>query len=279
MASIPLTGPLTAPPLTAPFTTSTMLTDVALPTPFPKGISPPDIIVHIPTDMSTPDPATIAPTSPAPAVTSGVATSALAPPLSAAEWLCLITKVQSGELPPFTIAPLSATSPLPNTVVPPSKVFMAQTAIFSLDSDPGALLDCLVQMALNKIFIPLSMLTMSSLNRIEHNDVKYKHLNYGSGAGKTFLDDSSFPAEDELNDFEFGQAYTNWLTLIETVSDLVVKKGWHAHHKHMTSDREFLDWALAWHTHDRMLRTHFMLKPFILDLALPSTRSNSNAAS
>jgi len=120
-------------------------------------------------------------------------------------------------------------------------------------------------MALNKVFIPLSMLTTSSLNRIEHNDVKYKWLNYGSGTGKTFLDDTSFPAKDELNDFKFGQAYTNWLTLIETVSDPVVESGWHTHHKCMTSDREFLDWAPAWHTHDQMLCTHFMLKPFILD--------------
>ena len=80
------------------------------------------------------------------------------------------------------------------------------------------------------------------------------------------MDESSFPAEDKLNDFEFGQAYTwCWLTLIETVSDPLVESGWQVHHKHMTSDWEFLDWAPAWHTHDRMLRTHFMLRPFILD--------------
>jgi len=33
----------------------------------------------------------------------------------------------------------------------------------------------------------------------------------------------------------------------------------------MTSDREFLDWAPAWRAHDCLLRTRFMLKPFILD--------------
>jgi len=69
-----------------------------------------------------------------------------------------------------------------------------------LDSDPGALPDCLVQMALNKVFIPLSILTTASLNRIEHNDVKFKRLNYGSGACKTFLDETCFVLEDELND-------------------------------------------------------------------------------
>ena len=70
---------------------------------------------------------------------------------------------------------------------------------------------------------------------------------------------------DDLNDFEFGQAYTNWLTLIETVSDLAVERGWHDHHKRMSADREFLDWAPTWHSHDRLLRSRFMLKPFILD--------------
>ena len=45
----------------------------------------------------------------------------------------------------------------------------------------------------------------------------------------------------------------------------MVECGWRTHHEHMTSDREFLDWAPAWHTHCRMLCTRFMLKPFILD--------------
>ena len=92
-------------------------------------------------------------------------------------------------------------------------------------------------MALNHVFIPLSMLTTNSLNRIEISEnVKYKCINYGSGAGKHFLDDASFPPEDDLNHFEFGQAYVNWLTLVETVSDPVVELGWHMHHKHMTVD-------------------------------------------
>src|SRR5882724_11442544 len=92
-------------------------------------------------------------------------------------------------------------------------------------------------MALNKVFIPLSMLMTASLNRIEHNNMKYKHINYGSGAGKTFLDAMCFSAKDELNELEFGQAYTNWLTLIETVSDPMVEQGWCAYHKRMVSDR------------------------------------------
>src|SRR5882724_12479461 len=110
---MPLAVPLTAPPLTAPFTASTMLTDVPLPTPLPEGDIPPTIIMHIPMYISTPDPATLTPPSPALPVTSGLAAPAPAPPLSAAEWLTLISKFQTGDLPPITISPLLVTTPLP----------------------------------------------------------------------------------------------------------------------------------------------------------------------
>ena len=42
---------------------------------------------------------------------------------------------------------------------------------------------------------------------------------------KTFLDEVAFPTEDKLSDFEFDQAYMNWLTLIEAISDPVVEQG------------------------------------------------------
>src|SRR5882724_7026401 len=123
-------------------------------------------------------------------------------------------------------------------------------------------------MALNCVFIPLSMLTTVTLNNIETNqDMKYKRLTYGSGIRKTFLDESSFPSEDHLIDFKFSQAYTNWLTLIESVSEPPVSLGWHLHHRQMISDRGFVEWALAWHTHDRLLCSCFMQKPFILDMS------------
>jgi len=51
-------------------------------------------------------------------------------------------------------------------------------------------------------------------------------MNYLWLSGKTFLDESSFPTEDQLSDFEFVQAYTNWLTLIEAVLDPIVERGW-----------------------------------------------------
>jgi len=109
---------------------------------------------------------------------------------------------------------------------------------------------------------------MDSLDRIKMNQyVKYKHISYSSGSGKIFLNETCFPSEDNLKDFEFNQAYMNWLTLIEVVSDLAVEQGWHAHHKCMLSDHEFLGWVQAWCTHNHMLRTHFMLKPFILHVS------------
>jgi len=100
--------------------------------------------------------------------------------------------------------------------------------------------------------------------------VKYKRITYGSGAGQNFLDEASFPAEDDFSDFKFGQAYTNWLMLIETVADPVVEQGWHAHHKHMVSDRGFQDWVQAWCAHNHLLHSQFMLKPFILDVLNPA---------
>jgi len=115
------------------------------------------------------------------------------------------------------------------------------------------------------------MLTTVALNNIKTNqDMKYKCLTYGSGIGKTFLDEAAFPSEDPLSNFEFGQAYTNWLTLIKMVSEPPVSLGWCAHHKRMISDRGFVEWALAWHAHDRLLCSCFMQKPFILDVSSPA---------
>ena len=151
---------------------------------------------------------------------------------------------------------------------PLTKVFTAEASTFSMEAEPSSPPECLLQIVLNHIFIPLSMLMTDSLNRIETNqNVKYKHINYRSGVGKHFLDEASFASKDDPNDFEFGQIYTTWLTLIEVVSDPDMEHGWHPHHKHMILDREFLDWAQAWHTHDCMLHTRFMLKPCVLDVS------------
>jgi len=140
------------------------------------------------------------------------------PSLTPAEWSTLIAKAQTGVVPAPNGKPLANPNAAPLSVPTPSshnKVFTADVATFSLDPEQGALPDCLIQMALNCIFIPLSMLTTATLNNIETNqDVKYKHITYSSGMGKTFLDEAAFPTEDKLSNF--GQSYTNWLTLIES---------------------------------------------------------------
>jgi len=111
-----------------------------------------------------------------------------------------------------------------------------------------------------------SMLMTITLNNIETNqDIKYKHITYRMGTGKTFLDKVAIVAEDVLCNFEFSQVYTNWLMLIKMVLDPVIEQGWHAHHKRMVLDRGFQDWAQAWHAHDQLLCSQFMLKPFIID--------------
>ena len=156
----------------------------------------------------------------------------------------LINKVHAGELPAITITP-HPDAPGAHSeeamVTPISKIFTAESTSLSLEPEPVALPECLVKMALNIVFIPLSMLMMESLNGIETNQVKNKHVTYGSGTGRTFLDDAVCSSEDSLSDFEFGQAYTNWLTLIKAISDPVMEQGWHAHHKYMVSVRDFLD--------------------------------------
>jgi len=57
-------------------------------------------------------------------------------------------------------APLAACHP---------KVFTVGAMTFSLEPEPGALPDCLIQMALSHVFITLSMLTTCMLNDIEMN--------------------------------------------------------------------------------------------------------------
>jgi len=86
------------------------------------------------------------------------------------------------------------------------KVFTKEAVVYSLDYEPDALLDCLIEMALNKVLIPIKILTMDSLNRIETNQaVKYNQISYGSSSGKMLLNKAFFPSKDHLNDFKFNQ--------------------------------------------------------------------------
>ena len=118
------------------------------------------------------------------------------PSQTPSKWSTPISKAQTGVIPTPNGEPLpDPNSALLSAPTPSShnKVFMADVATFSLDPEPGSLPDCLIQMALNHVFIHLFMLTTVALNNIETNqDVKYKHITYSSGASKTFLDEATF---------------------------------------------------------------------------------------
>jgi len=59
--------------------------------------------------------------------------------------------------------------------------------------------NAILQMAYNKIHVPLSMLTTSALSKIHGNDnLKYHKIPFSNGVGKQSLDESSFPLEDSI---------------------------------------------------------------------------------
>jgi len=125
--------------------------------------------------------------------------------------------------------------------------------------------NALLQKAFNKIFIPLSMLTATSMNHIRYNrSLKYHKIIFGNSVGKYSLNKSSFPDELSLNESEFWQAYRTWLVIIDMISDLRVAASWKAHHSRMITDTSFSTWFQAWHEHDRLLRSQFVLTPFIV---------------
>src|SRR5882724_7164332 len=73
--------------------------------------------------------------------------------------------------------------------------------------------NAVLQMAYNKMYILLSMLTTSALNKIcSNNNLKYRKIPFGNGIGKQSLDEASFPAENSLTETTFFQSYRNWLT-------------------------------------------------------------------
>src|SRR6266481_6700452 len=147
------------------------------------------------------------------------------------------------------------------------QIFTDDTAIKnSPDLEPDVLPDTILHMAHNRIYIPLSLLTITALNQIQLNhNVKFRKISFGNSAGKTSIDEASFPPEDSLTENNFWQAYKNWLTLVETLVGPAVVEGWWAHHLKMLSDRNFIHWFTAWHAYNKLLWVHFISKPFIID--------------
>jgi len=126
--------------------------------------------------------------------------------------------------------------------------------------------NAILQMAYNKIHVPLSMITSSSLTKIRNNDnLKYRKIPFGNGVGKMSLDETSFPPESSLTETSFFQAYRNWLTIIDMISTPKVAVGWYEHHSRMLRDERFSSSFKAWHDMDRQLCTQFMNCPFTVD--------------
>jgi len=130
--------------------------------------------------------------------------------------------------------------------------------------DQVVLLGPILHMAHSQTYVPLSLLTMSSLNRI-HNNNNIHFVKIPNGVMKQTLDPVQFGNEDDLLIHKWWQVYCNWLSLIDIIADAHVTVGWHEHHNKMWADETFSHSAKAWHAHDKQLHTHFIAKPFILD--------------
>ena len=131
--------------------------------------------------------------------------------------------------------------------------------------------NAILQMAYNKIYIPLSMLTSSTLSKIRsNNNLKYRMIPFSNGIGRQSLDNSSFPLEDLLTETTFFQSYRNWLTLIDLVSTPEVVLGWHEHHSRMLHDEHFSSSFDAWCDMDKQLCPQFISHLFNIDPTSPT---------
>jgi len=106
--------------------------------------------------------------------------------------------------------------------------------------DMTDVLNAILQMAYNKIYVPLSMLTTSTLSKIHSNDnLKYCKIPFGNGIGKQSLNKSSFLSEATLTKTSFYQSYRNWLTVIDMIATPEVAIGWYENHSRMLRNEQF----------------------------------------
>ena len=115
----------------------------------------------------------------------------------------------------------------------------------------------ILQMAYNKLYIPLSMLTTPALSKIHMNDnLKFCKIPFGNGIGKQSLDEASFPSENTLTVTTFLQAYRNWFSIINIIMTPEMVVGWYEHHSRMLRDEKFVGYYFdAWHDMDKQLCT------------------------
>jgi len=137
----------------------------------------------------------------------------------------------------------------------------------TLQLDMTDIPNAILQMAYNKLYIPLTMLTTPALSKIRTNDnLKFCKIPFGNGIGKQSLDEASFPNEDSLTETPFLQAYRNWLTVIDIIATADVAVGWYEHHSRMLRDEKFSGFYFdTWRDMDKQLRTQFITRPFAID--------------
>jgi len=130
----------------------------------------------------------------------------------------------------------------------------------------------ILQMAYNKLYIPLSMLTTPALSKIHMNDnLKFCKIPFGNGIGKQSLDEASFPSENTLTVTTFLQAYRNWFSIINIIMTPEMVVGWYEHHSRMLRDEKFVGFNFeAWHDMDKKLHTQFITRPFPIDPDSPT---------
>jgi len=190
------------------------------------------------------------------------------PPIpTVVNWTDVMTTTQQSQTAPT--APIVST-PIISTPVDDFSTF---PSIYNFDEivsntyhlNSVAIPNALLQMAFNKLFIPLSMLRVASVDHIRFNqNLKYHKIVFGNGTGKYSLDESIFPDKLALSELEFWQAYRNWLAIIDVVTDTKVLESWKSHHSKMITDTSFFLWFQSWQEHNRLLRLQFILSPFIV---------------
>ncbi|KAF8578806.1 hypothetical protein K439DRAFT_1621036 [Ramaria rubella] len=130
--------------------------------------------------------------------------------------------------------------------------------------NPDDIPNPILQMAQGKVYIPLSMLTTASLNHIRNND-NLKYIKVTNGIICQTLDPLQFGSEEHLTSDNWAQAYKNWLTLIDAISEPGIGVGWHKHYSKMCLDQNFSCWFPAWRDHNKRIRSQFTSKPFLID--------------
>jgi len=131
--------------------------------------------------------------------------------------------------------------------------------------------NAILQMAYNKLYIPLLMLTTPALSSIHRNDyLKFHKFPFGNSLGKQTLNESTFPTQDTLMETMFLQAYRNWLMVINVISTPNVGVRWYEHHSRMLRNEKFKAFFDAWWDMVKQLCTQFITCPFMIDHYSPT---------